>query len=207
MRFGKPLVLVFLFCVTVLDGAAALGPPPASCANRYAGTWVWTWMTGSTVIRTNGTATPSCAGCVRGQVWTCSGNTFTFYNVENPGQTWTMELSADGTQLKGSWGVAVRAGAAASKASRPDGNCSPVARVVSRAERSAGSDNAYEEVVANNDCTYRVKFEYSIANNTTGARPHWSNCVPASRTDFATGNRTSSTTMASLSVTGRHQRC
>jgi len=81
-------------------------------------------------------------------------------------------------------------------------SCSPSARVESLNESIGTQKNTYEEVVIDNNCKQPVRFQYSI-----GSKSYWSNCAPSMRSGFHTGNRTSSTDMASLNVGEKWQAC
>jgi hypothetical protein len=87
-------------------GQAAQAAPPASCASKFVG--VWTYPGGTTTIHPNGTATPSCVGCVAVQSWTCNGNTYLFSNSGSPGEF--SAVLVDATHLVGSGVTAVRVG-------------------------------------------------------------------------------------------------
>lgn len=100
----KRLLLGFVFLSWTLGVAA--GAPPASCRDKFVGTWKY--FGGSTEVRADGTAVPSKG--VKYQTWTCSGNQYIFSNPD--GQTFTSTLSADGNKLVGA-GTATRVGAAA----------------------------------------------------------------------------------------------
>jgi hypothetical protein len=60
-------------------------------------------------IHADGTADAKCATCAPKQIWWCNGNILT---LNNYGASFTrkMTLSADGNELQGSWGTAVRDG-------------------------------------------------------------------------------------------------
>lgn len=107
------IVFVAIFA---LVPSIALAAPPASCANKFVGTW--TYAGGTTVVAANGVAYPKCAMCVATQNWTCQGNTYFFSNSGPPGQ-FSATLSADGRQLIGGGVVATRVGGAANSAPAP----------------------------------------------------------------------------------------
>lgn len=102
----------FFFVAIFLIGpvGAALAAPPASCAYKFIGTWVYAG--GTTVVSAGGVAFPKCAMCVPTQTWTCQGNTYLFSNSGPPGQ-FSATLSADGRQLISGGIVATRVGGAA----------------------------------------------------------------------------------------------
>jgi hypothetical protein len=114
----------FLTLATSFASAA----PPASCAYKFVGTWVYPG--GTTVIAPGGVSYPKCAMCVPTQTWTCQGNTYLFSNSGPPGQ-FSATLSADGRQLIGGGVVATRVGGAAQggntakKAPTPDAKQNP----------------------------------------------------------------------------------
>jgi hypothetical protein len=94
----------------VLPAGVASAAPPASCAHKFIGTWVYPG--GTTVVAPGGIAYPKCAMCVPTQTWTCQGSTYLFSNSGPPGE-FSATLSADGRQLIGSGVVATRVGGAA----------------------------------------------------------------------------------------------
>jgi hypothetical protein len=104
-------ILRLLACAAILAAApsSASAAPPASCAHKFVGTWVYPG--GTTVVAPGGTAYPKCPMCVSTQAWTCQGNTYLFSNSGPPGQ-FSATLSADGRQLTGGGTVATRVGGA-----------------------------------------------------------------------------------------------
>ena len=112
MSFAKAHALALSIATALL--ASSFAPveaaPPASCAYKFVGTWVYPG--GTTVIAAGGTAYPKCPMCVPTQTWTCQGNTYLFSNSGPPGQ-FSATLSADGRQLIGGGTVATRVGGAA----------------------------------------------------------------------------------------------
>lgn len=107
----------FFLLAQLALGQAAQAAPPASCASKFVG--VWTYPGGTTTIHPNGTATPSCVGCVAVQSWTCSGNTYLFSNSGNPGDF--SAVLVDSTHLVGSGVTAVRVGGGQPSASAEAG--------------------------------------------------------------------------------------
>mgnify|MGYP000223312672 CR=1 FL=1 len=103
------LVSALAAAVITIAGGAASAAPPASCAQKFVGTWVYAG--GTTVIAADGKAYPKCPLCVSSQNWTCNGNTYLFSNSGPPGQ-FSATLSADGTRLVGGGVTATRAGPA-----------------------------------------------------------------------------------------------
>lgn len=101
--------LGLLICILMLwpvPFSPAHAAPPASCASKFVG--VWTYPGGTTVIHSNGTATPKCAGCVAVQNWSCNGNTYLFSNGGPPGEFSAVLI--DSTHMQGSGITAVRVG-------------------------------------------------------------------------------------------------
>jgi hypothetical protein len=92
----------------MLFAAAAEAAPPASCARKFVGTWVH--ATGTTLVKPDGTAIPSCPFCVSVQYWTCNGDQYLFSNSGPPGQFSTTLVAPD--VMQGAGGVARRIGAA-----------------------------------------------------------------------------------------------
>ena len=80
---------------------AAAEPPPASCAQKFVGSWtVRVNATGQTyplLVRPNGTAHITCPLCPSEGTWTCNGNTFVSINTST-----TAALSPDGRTMTGS---------------------------------------------------------------------------------------------------------
>lgn len=108
MKSRARWLLVAAVLTALMEDAAAA--PPASCARKFIGTWVYAG--GTTVVAPGGIAYPKCPMCVPTQTWTCQGNTYLFSNSGPPGQ-FSATLSADGRQLIGSGVVATRVGGAA----------------------------------------------------------------------------------------------
>jgi hypothetical protein len=106
----RPLRLIGVLILPILPTSLASAAPPASCANKFVGTWVYPG--GTTVVAPGGIAYPQCAMCVPTQTWTCQGNTYLFSNSGPPGQ-FSATLSPDGRQLIGGGVVATRVGGAA----------------------------------------------------------------------------------------------
>lgn len=103
---GAVMKQLFLGLVIVAGSVVvALAGPPASCRDKFVGTWKSSFG-GSTEVHADGTATPSTG--VKSQTWTCDGDKYIFSNPD--GQTWTATLSPDGNKLIGP-GVATRVGA------------------------------------------------------------------------------------------------
>lgn len=96
------LRLVVYSALSVITLTQAQAAPPQSCVNKFVGNW--SYSGGTTYIHPDGTANPVCFMCVNVQTWTCSGDT---YIITGP-TSYTARLSADGTQMVGSAGVAVR---------------------------------------------------------------------------------------------------
>ena len=107
----RHVILRLLACAAILavSLSSASAAPPASCASKFVGTWVY--PVGTTVVAPGGMAYPKCPMCVPTQTWTCSGNTYLFSNSGPPGQ-FSATLSADGRQLIGGGTVATRVGGA-----------------------------------------------------------------------------------------------
>ena len=107
----RHVILRLLACAAILavSLSSASAAPPASCASKFVGTWVYPG--GTTVVAPGGMAYPKCPMCVPTQTWTCSGNTYLFSNSGPPGQ-FSATLSADGRQLIGGGTVATRVGGA-----------------------------------------------------------------------------------------------
>ena len=103
------LIATWLACFPNVGVAA----PPSNCASKFVG--VWTYAGGTTRVNGDGTANPTCFMCVSVQTWTCSGNT---YIITGP-TSYSATLSADGRQMVGSAGIAVRVGGPA-VAARPE---------------------------------------------------------------------------------------
>jgi hypothetical protein len=99
--------LPFYAAFFVLWTNLAFAAPPASCARKFIGTWVYPG--GTTVVAPGGIAYPKCPMCVPTQTWTCQGNTYLFSNSGPPGQ-FSATLSADGRQLIGGSTAATRVG-------------------------------------------------------------------------------------------------
>lgn len=93
------VVYSVLYVITLTQAHAA---PPQSCVDKFVGNW--SYSGGTTYIHPDGTANPVCFMCVSVQTWTCSGDT---YIITGP-TSYTATLSADGTQMVGSAGVAIR---------------------------------------------------------------------------------------------------
>lgn len=101
-------------------------PPPASCANRYAGSWMVTYagQTYPVTVRQNGTSTAHCPLCMPSQRWTCRGNVYFLLDpvvitmtLAPNGRSWT---SANGSGTRISPGQTQVA--SVSGASRPGGS-------------------------------------------------------------------------------------
>lgn len=114
----RHVILRLLACAAILavSLSSASAAPPASCASKFVGTWVY--PVGTTVVAPGGMAYPKCPMCVPTQTWTCSGNTYLFSNSGPPGQ-FSATLSADGRQLIGGGTVATRVGGARVAAPAP----------------------------------------------------------------------------------------
>ena len=155
---------IFYSALCFLAISPVQAAPSSSCASKYVGTWNWTWTSGQTEIRSDGTAYPKCAiGCVPKQYWSCNGNSFTFSN-EGGSSPYNMTLSADGTKLEGSWGVAERVGGAAQVVAVP-----PVARQAKSCELTPAkyyehrrrADRSVEDIPCirgASNCNYEVIF-------------------------------------------------
>ena len=102
--------LFLVLGLLILPTSFASAAPPASCAQKFIGTWVYPG--GTTVIAPGGIAYPKCAMCVPTQTWTCQGSAYLFSNSGPPGQ-FSATLSPDGRQLIGGGVVATRVGGAA----------------------------------------------------------------------------------------------
>jgi hypothetical protein len=99
-------------------------------------------------------------------------------------------------------------GGAAVPPKRPSKDCHPRAHVEQKDERLTPSmPNTYQVVVADNDCVSRISFQYSIETKGAGSKSFWTQCVPSSRTNFVTGNRTSSTQYQTMTVTNQYRDC
>lgn len=103
------LLRLMLGAIVALTATSAFASPPASCAHKFIGTWVYPG--GTTVVAPGGLAYPKCPMCVPTQTWTCNGNVYLFSNSGPPGQ-FSATLTPDGTMAIGSTGiVATRVGA------------------------------------------------------------------------------------------------
>jgi hypothetical protein len=129
----------FVASLLTVSTSFASAAPPASCAHKFIGTWVYAG--GTTVVAPGGIAYPKCAMCVGTQTWTCQGNTYLFSNSGPPGQ-FSSTLSPDGRQLIGSGVVATRVGGAAR-----DGG--------STANKAAATSNTKEHVGDRKDAAPR----------------------------------------------------
>lgn len=102
----RGLRLLAAAALTAISTSFAAAAPPASCAHKFIGTWVYPG--GVTTVAPNGMAYPKCPMCVPTQTWTCSGNSYLFSNSGPPGQ-FTATLVAPNTLQYGG-GVATRVG-------------------------------------------------------------------------------------------------
>lgn len=102
----RGLRLLAAAALTAISTSFAAAAPPASCAYKFIGTWVYPG--GVTTVAPNGMAYPKCPMCVPTQTWTCSGNNYLFSNSGPPGQ-FTATLVAPNTLQYGG-GTATRVG-------------------------------------------------------------------------------------------------
>lgn len=111
---------LFAFTVFLLGlSGVASAAPPASCVNKFVGTWSVTVLaTGQTypaVISPNGTTHVTCPMCNPAGTWTCNGNTI-MINAPAPV---SHTLSADGRTMSGGCCTLTRMGSAPVAANVP----------------------------------------------------------------------------------------
>lgn len=131
-------------------------PPPAACANRYAGSWMVTYagQTYPVTVRANGTSTAHCPLCMPSQRWTCRGNVYFLIDpvvvtmtLAPNGRSWTSangsgtRISPGRTQVASASGASRAGGAgteAGSSGTRPATATPQPSRLV---EQFAGGQN------------------------------------------------------------------
>lgn len=162
----KRLVLGIVMIVACSAGAVA--GPPASCRDKFVGTWKY--FGGSTVVHPDGTATPSVGVPV--QHWTCNGNEYIFRNPDGQ-TTWTSTLSADCKKLVGA-GTAKRVGpppagcgssAAAKGALSPDTSKKQNAATGSATDCLGIKSKGKAEYSVVNSCSFKVNFVIETMGN------------------------------------------
>jgi len=163
--FDRACQLLVVAGFVTVSASFAAAAPPASCAHKFVGTWVYAG--GTTVIAPGGTAYPKCAMCVPTQTWTCQGNTYLFSNSGPPGQ-FSATLSPDGRQLIGGGVVATRVGGAARVNTKP-----PEAKSQTKVSRS--------QPVAPPDPATRKSASCSDITGTSSKAPAATHCKDANR--------------------------
>lgn len=168
-HFASGLLLA-CFWLTVAPAGAT---PPASCANKFVGSWtVRVEATGQTypsLILPNGRTQVTCPMCTPGGSWTCSGDMITV-NVDN-GVTTQHRLHADGRTMSGGCCTITRSGPApviSSDSKSNQGSKQPSPGAPSASPGPAASKSATRQAQSCSDIT-------GLGGGSTGP----SNCKPS----------------------------
>ncbi len=162
--------LIITAAVMAVPVNSAFAAPPASCAHKFVGTWVYPG--GITTVSANGQAYPKCPMCVAVQSWTCSGNTYLFSNSGPPGQFSATLVGAN--TMQGSGVVATRVGGRAAAAKQPKSD-TPNAAAPTKQKTASGTAAANSS--RRQSC--------SDITGTKGGRPSRANCPPPRKQSLA----------------------
>lgn len=166
---------VLSLALVLVSGRPTEAAPPASCVQKFIGTW--SYSGGTTRIEADGNAYPSCFMCAKIQQWTCSGDT---YYSSSGGADYTATLTNGGHHLVGSGVTAVRVDEAQPVMSGPTPTPAPPRQAQSEyclvmssapaVTKCVGSKEQCSCLTVANTCPYPVSVSYVVSGR-NGGRP------------------------------------